>query len=65
MGEAVKLGHLWSGLKPSVLKNLWSLKPGTCEEFLQEVKRYQETAGRMSGPWEYLAKKLGNNSRRN
>ncbi|KZS01073.1 Uncharacterized protein APZ42_002379, partial [Daphnia magna] len=33
MGEAVKLGHLWRGLKPSVLKKLWSLKPGTCEEF--------------------------------
>ncbi|KZS19597.1 Uncharacterized protein APZ42_013914 [Daphnia magna] len=36
MGEAVKLGHLWRGLKPSVLEKLWSLKPGTCEEFLQE-----------------------------
>ncbi|KAK4013212.1 hypothetical protein OUZ56_025446 [Daphnia magna] len=46
MGEAVKLGHLWRGLKPSVLKKLWSLKPGTCEEFLQEVKRYQEMTSR-------------------
>ena len=46
MGEAAKLGHLWRGLKPSVLERLWSLKPGTCEEFLQEVKRYHEMTSR-------------------
>ncbi|KAK4013189.1 hypothetical protein OUZ56_025423 [Daphnia magna] len=46
MGEAVKQGHLWRELKPIVLEKLWSLKPGTCEEFLQEVKRYQEMTSR-------------------
>ncbi|KAK4013443.1 hypothetical protein OUZ56_025998 [Daphnia magna] len=42
MAEATKLAHLWQGLRSSVLEKLWSLKPTNCNEFLQEVKRFQE-----------------------
>ncbi|KAK4006355.1 hypothetical protein OUZ56_011509 [Daphnia magna] len=46
MSEATKLAHLWRGLKPSLLEKLWSLKPNSCDEFLQEIKRYQEMTSR-------------------
>ncbi|KAK4003766.1 hypothetical protein OUZ56_005521 [Daphnia magna] len=46
MAEATKLAHLWQGLRPSVLEKLWSLKPTNCNEFLQEVKRFQEMTDR-------------------
>ncbi|KZS10243.1 Uncharacterized protein APZ42_025350 [Daphnia magna] len=44
--ETTKLAHLWRGLKPSLLEKLWSLKPSSCDEFLQEIKRYQEMTSR-------------------
>ncbi|KZR97231.1 Uncharacterized protein APZ42_008016, partial [Daphnia magna] len=43
---ATKLARLWQGLRPSVLEKLWSLKPTNCNEFLQEVKRFQEMTDR-------------------
>ncbi|KZS00402.1 Uncharacterized protein APZ42_003290, partial [Daphnia magna] len=46
MAEATKLAYIWQGLRPSVLKQLWSLKPTNCDEFLQEVKRFQEMTDR-------------------
>jgi hypothetical protein len=46
MAEATKLAYLWQGLRPSVLEQLWSLKPTNCDEFLQEVKRFQEMTDR-------------------
>ncbi|KAK4013273.1 hypothetical protein OUZ56_025507 [Daphnia magna] len=46
MAEATKLARLWQGLRPSVLEKLWSLKPTNCNEFLQEVKRFQEMTDR-------------------
>ena len=46
MAEAMKLAYLWQGLRPSVLEQLWSLKPTNCDEFLQEVKRFQEMTDR-------------------
>ncbi|KAK4017290.1 hypothetical protein OUZ56_032237 [Daphnia magna] len=46
MAEATKLAHLWQGLRPSVLEKLWRLKPTNCNEFLQEVKRFQEMTDR-------------------
>ncbi|KAK4045753.1 hypothetical protein OUZ56_033664 [Daphnia magna] len=46
MAEATKLAHLWQGLRPSVLEKLWSLKPTNCNEFLQEVKCFQEMTDR-------------------
>ncbi|KZS02617.1 Uncharacterized protein APZ42_000270 [Daphnia magna] len=46
MAEATKLAHLWQGLRPSVLEKLWSFKPTNCNEFLQEVKRFQEMTDR-------------------
>jgi hypothetical protein len=42
MAEPVKLQHLWRGLKPSLVEKFWSMKPATTDEFLTEVKRYQE-----------------------
>ncbi len=42
MAEQVKLQHLWKGLKPSSVEKFWSMKPTTTDEFLEEVKRYQE-----------------------
>ncbi|KAK4004341.1 hypothetical protein OUZ56_006079 [Daphnia magna] len=42
MVEATELAYLWQGLRPSVLEKLWSLKLTNCDEFLQEVKRFQE-----------------------
>jgi hypothetical protein len=42
MVEAEKLKCLWRGLKPSVIEKLWSLKPTTCDGFLEEVKRLEE-----------------------
>ncbi|KAK4006517.1 hypothetical protein OUZ56_011671 [Daphnia magna] len=44
--EATKLAHLWRGLKPSLLEKLWSMKPNSCDKFLQEIKRYQEMTSR-------------------
>ncbi|KZS03803.1 Uncharacterized protein APZ42_033383 [Daphnia magna] len=46
MTEATKLAHLWRGLKPSLLEKLWSLKSNSCDEFHQEIKRYQEMTSR-------------------
>ncbi|KAK4007644.1 hypothetical protein OUZ56_012798 [Daphnia magna] len=46
MAEATKLAYLRQGLRPSVLEQLWSLKPTNCDEFLQEVKRFQEMTDR-------------------
>ncbi|KZR96541.1 Uncharacterized protein APZ42_009062, partial [Daphnia magna] len=46
MSEATKLAPLWRGIKPSLLEKLWSLKPNSCDEFLQEIKRYQEMTSR-------------------
>ncbi|KZS00136.1 Uncharacterized protein APZ42_003697, partial [Daphnia magna] len=46
MTEATKLAHLWRGLRPSLLEKLWSLKPNSCDEFLQKIKRYQEMTSR-------------------
>ncbi|KZS21181.1 Uncharacterized protein APZ42_011952 [Daphnia magna] len=46
MTKATKLAHLWKGLKPSLLEKLWSLKPNSCDEFLQEIKWYQEMTSR-------------------
>jgi hypothetical protein len=42
ISEAAKLSHMWRGLKPSLTEKLWSLKPASCDEFLREVRRYQE-----------------------
>jgi hypothetical protein len=42
MAEQVKLQHLWRGIKPSLVEKFWSMKPATTDEFLTEVKRYQE-----------------------
>lgn len=46
MAEANKLRCLWRGLKPTVIEKLWSLKPTTCDGFLEEVKRLQELTSR-------------------
>jgi hypothetical protein len=46
MSEAAKLSHMWRGLKPSLTEKLWSLKPASCDEFLREVRRYQEMTSR-------------------
>ncbi|KAK4024371.1 hypothetical protein OUZ56_009793 [Daphnia magna] len=46
MAEATKLAYLWQGLRPSVLEKFWSLKPTSCDEFLQEVKCFQEMTDR-------------------
>ncbi|KAK4007257.1 hypothetical protein OUZ56_012418 [Daphnia magna] len=46
MAEAMKIAYLWQGLRPSVLEKLWSLKPANCDEFLQEVKCFQEMTDR-------------------
>jgi hypothetical protein len=37
---------MWRGLKPSLTEKLWSLKPASCDEFLREVRRYQEMTSR-------------------
>jgi hypothetical protein len=42
MADQVKLQHLWRGIKPSLVEKFWSMKPTTTDEFLTEVKRYQE-----------------------
>ena len=42
MAEPVKLKHLWRGLEPSSVEKFWSMKPATTDEFLTEVKSYQE-----------------------
>lgn len=42
MGERAKIQHLFRGLRPNILEKMWTLKPTTCEDFLAEVKRYQE-----------------------
>ncbi|KZS06561.1 Uncharacterized protein APZ42_029944 [Daphnia magna] len=44
--EATKLAHLWRGLMPSLLEKLWILKPNFCDEFPQEIERYQEMTSR-------------------
>ncbi|KZS10098.1 Uncharacterized protein APZ42_025516, partial [Daphnia magna] len=46
VSKAMKLAHLWRGLKPSLLEKLWNSKPNSCDEFLQEIKRYQEMTSR-------------------
>ncbi|KAK4028810.1 hypothetical protein OUZ56_021828 [Daphnia magna] len=44
--EAGNRGIDPGGLRPSVLEQLWGLKPTNCDEFLQEVKRFQEMTDR-------------------
>jgi hypothetical protein len=46
MAEAEKLKCPWRGLKPSVIEKHWSLKPTTCDGFLEEVKRLEELTSR-------------------
>lgn len=46
IGKVVKLGHLWRGIKSTKLEKLRSLKLGTCDEFFQEGKLYQERTSR-------------------
>lgn len=42
MSVKQKVDHLYRGLKPSLKEKVWMFKPITCDEFLGEVKRYQE-----------------------
>ncbi|KZS03116.1 Uncharacterized protein APZ42_034244 [Daphnia magna] len=46
VAEATKLAYLWQGLRPIVTEQLWSFKPTNCDEFLQDVKRFQEMTDR-------------------
>jgi hypothetical protein len=45
--DKIYLRHaMWRGLKPSLTEKLWSLKAASCDEFLREVRRYQEMTSR-------------------
>ena len=38
MNENTKLGHLYQGLKPTLLEKVYRKQPATCAEFLAEIK---------------------------
>jgi hypothetical protein len=42
--EALKLGHLFDGLRPTFVERIWMAQPKTCEEFLTTAKLLLEVA---------------------
>jgi hypothetical protein len=44
MSQTKFLEHLFNGLRRSLLKKIYPLKPCTCAEFLEMVKIYTETS---------------------
>jgi hypothetical protein len=54
IAEPVKFQHLWRELKSKLVEKFWSMKPATKDEFLTEVKRYQEMTSKpctRNGSW--------------
>ena len=44
MSEARKLGHLFDGLRPTLVERIWMTQPKTCEEFLTAARLLSEVA---------------------
>ncbi|KZS05507.1 Uncharacterized protein APZ42_031279 [Daphnia magna] len=44
MSKAHRLEHLFRGLRPALLRKIYTLKPKTCEEFLTLAKAYTEAS---------------------
>jgi hypothetical protein len=44
MAEARKLGHLFDGLRPTLIEIIWMTQPKTCEEFLTAARLLSEAA---------------------
>ena len=44
MSVARKLGHLFDGLRPTLVEKIWMTQPKTCEEFLTAAKLLSEAA---------------------
>jgi hypothetical protein len=44
MSEARKMGHLFDGLRPTLVERIWMTQPKTCEEFLTAARLLSEAA---------------------
>jgi hypothetical protein len=52
MAEARKLGHLFDGLRPTLIEKIWMTQPKICEEFLTAARLLSEAAeGVGQGSW--------------